>query len=487
MEGTLSNLAHTATTGSTAGSTAGSTTGSTAGSTAGSTTGSSAGNSGVRGGSSAGNGAVPESVRTHFLDRLTAWLGFGGGAAFVFLLLIGWRSVMEAAGEGRAWLLLGLTLSLAIASGALVFRYIISPIVGHQIRDLADIAEAIAAGDLSQRPEDAEQGGQLGRLSRAMVRMSGELGELGELISNNAKETVRRSSEITGGTEHMALAASGMAETASSLSQQATEMAETIRLLSLDAGRLNTLAANVSSGAADGIARNQRLKSLATESHERLDESARRLDALVGDVQASARATESLSTASDQILGFVSLVQKIARQSKLLALNAAMEAARAGEQGEGFTVVANEVRRLAQSASEAAEHTDQLMQGLIAQMGMARDASARSLTTVETVRNATSHGRQAFTQVELAVGAADGWVSQMASTAAAGNALAAEITGKLDSLSAGTHSFANAMQEVAAASQEQSASTQEIAAAATALVTAADKVSGAARQIGATG
>lgn len=483
MEGTLSNLAHPATGATTGGAIA-------AGRGAGASAGG-AENAGRRAGANgardADDVASPESVRTHVIDRLTAWLGFGGGAAFVFLLLIGWKSVAEAAGEGRAWLLLGLTLSLAIASGALVFRYVISPLVGHQIRELADIAEAIAAGDLSQRPEDAVQGGQLGRLSRAMVRMSGELGELGSLISDNAKETVRRSSEITGGTEHMALAASGMAETASTLSQQATEMAETIRLLSLDAGRLNTLAANVSSGAADGIARNQRLKSLATESHERLDESARRLDALVGDVQASARATESLATASDQILGFVSLVQKIARQSKLLALNAAMEAARAGEQGEGFTVVANEVRRLAQSASEAAEHTDQLMQGLIAQMGMARDASARSLTTVETVRSATSHGRQAFTQVELAVGAADGWVSAMASTAAAGNALAAEITGKLDSLSAGTHTFANAMQEVAAASQEQSASTQEIAAAATALVTAADKVSEAARQIGATG
>jgi methyl-accepting chemotaxis protein len=257
-------------------------------------------------------------------------------------------------------------------------------------------------------------------------------------------------------------------------------MADTIRLLALDANRLTSLASTVSSGAVDGIARNQKLKALATENTELFNESARRLDALATDVQETADAAQSLATASDQIRGFVALVQKIARQSKLLALNAAMEASRAGEHGEGFTVVATEVRRLAASTSEAAERTDQLMKELIAQMETAREASARSLAAVETVRGATTRGRQAFTQVERAVGEADQWVGTMASSAAAGNSFAAEITAKLGGLSDGTQAFANSMQDVAAASQEQSASTEEIAAAAAALVAAADRVSGTA-------
>ena len=428
--------------------------------------------------------AAQAPVRDHILDRLSGWAAIGGLAAFTLLLIVFWTRVAAMAQSGGLVLLLALGLTLALGLSAGIFRWFISPAIGLQNKDLADVAEAITAGDLTRTPSAIDAGGQLGRLARAMVVMSGELRQMGTLLRDNASETARRSNEITGGTEHMAAAASGIAETASALSMQATDMADTIRLLSLDAGRLNALASTVSEGAADGIARNQRLKALAQESHERLDESARRLDALLMDVQASANATESLATASDQIRGCVVLEQKIARQSKLLALNAAMEAARAGEQGEGFTVVANEVRRLAQSSAEAAEHTDQLMQELIAQMEVARETSARSLTTVETVRAATAHGRQAFTQVEVAVDGADKWVGTMAGTAASGKALAAEITAKLDSLSAGTQSFANAMHDVAAASQEQSASTQEIAAAANALVNAADRVTGTAAAFG---
>lgn len=426
-----------------------------------------------------------EAGRVHFLDRLSGWAAIGGLAAFAGLVIAFWSRVVAMAEAGGMLLMGALAATLAIGISAGFFRWFISPVVGEQLRDLADVAEAITAGDMTRRPAAAEEGGQLGRLARAMVEMSSELRRLGLLIRDNSAETARRSTEITAGTEHMATAASGIAETASGLSAQASEMADTIKLLSLDAGRLNTLASSIDAGAGEGIERNTRLKALASESHEQLDESARRLDALVQDVQASARATESLATASDQIRGFVVLVQKIARQSKLLALNAAMEAARAGEQGEGFTVVANEVRRLAQGSAEAAEHTDKLMQDLIAQMETARETSARSLTTVETVRAATTHGRQAFTQVELAVDAADQWVGTMASTASTGKKLAAEITEKLDSLTAGTQNFANAMHDVAAASQEQSASTQEIAAAANALVMSTEKVSGAAKSFGA--
>jgi len=383
--------------------------------------------------------------------------------------------------KGGTWLLVALGAALAVLSGALTFRYVISPMVGRQLRELAEVAEAVGSGDLTKTPDAARQGGELGRLARAMVAMTYELRDLSSLLTTTSTESSRLSAEITQGTEHMAQAASGIADTASTLSEQAHDMAGTIEQLTAEAARLRDGARTVTAGAQEGIARNARLRALATENHEGLDESARRLEALAGDVRESATATESLATATSQVREFVALVEKIARQSKLLALNAAMEAARAGEQGEGFAVVANEVRRLAATAAEAAGRTGALMHEVIGNMERARATSARSLSAVDAVRTTTEHGRSSFTHVERAVEEAEAWTTAMAESASAGSALAAEITQRLDSLTAGTQAFASAMHDVAAASEEQSASTQEIAAAAAHLTQAAEKVAHAAQ------
>jgi methyl-accepting chemotaxis protein len=124
---------------------------------------------------------------------------------------------------------------------------------------------------------------------------------------------------------------------------------------------------------------------LAVENRARLDDTAfaRRL---TGDVEANAAAIDQLARASEEVRSFVTLVQKLARQSKLLALNAAMEAARAGDQGHGFAVVAEEVRRLAAMSSDAAERTERVVSGVLQGISESRTSSERTVETVRAVR-----------------------------------------------------------------------------------------------------
>jgi methyl-accepting chemotaxis protein len=369
----------------------------------------------------------------------------------------------------------GAMLLLIVASLIVVGRFIDRRITGpaHQ---LAIAAEAVAAGDLSKHVNEIGGDDEIGRLARAIAAMIAELRRLATALQESANETATMTSEITASSEEMAASAGQIAHTASDLSSQANTMAQTIQDLAGSSESLVGVATDLDAGARDGVERNAKLRALAVENRARLDDCSRSLDALKSDVEASAASIEQLAEASEEVRTFVTLVQKLARQSKLLALNAAMEAARAGDQGHGFAVVAEEVRRLAAMSSDAAERTERVVAGVLDGISHSRASTGRTVDTVKVVRGATEEGSRSFGQIERAVEETDVWTSSIAHAVTSTNGLAREMSAKLESLSAGTESFAAAMEEVAASSEEQSASTEEIAAAASTLSGAADRL-----------
>ncbi len=383
----------------------------------------------------------------------------------------------RAYSEARWGLIIGLLLMLLLilTSLSLVGRFIERRVTG-PARELAVAAEAVAAGDLSKQITQLGEEDEIGRLAKAIGAMMLELRRLATALNESAAETGSMTIEITSSSEEMAASAGQIAHTASDLSQQSSVMAETIQALASSSEHLVGLASGLDAGAHEGVERNARLRALALENRARLDDSSRSLATLSGDVEANAAAVEQLAAASEEVRTFVTLVQKLARQSKLLALNAAMEAARAGEHGHGFAVVAEEVRRLAAMSSDAAERTERVVGEVLRGVAHSRASSERTVETVRTVRAATEQGSRSFGQIENAVAEADTWTGSIENAVNAASGLVREMRSKLDSLAAGTDSFAAAMEEVAASSEEQSASTEEIAAAAGTLSGAAERL-----------
>jgi methyl-accepting chemotaxis protein len=423
---------------------------------------------------------MASAPRAHGIDRITLIGSVVAGAMTIGLVWVGRGTMVRLIGSADFTIIALLVVSLVVATTSLVIRFWVSPRVGRQIADLADVAEAVARGDLTLRPEAVGTGGELGRLARAMVAMTRELRTLVQMLQQNSAETARLAAEITRRTEQAAGASASAVGVASTLSTQAADMARNIEQLGTDASHLDEMGRKVNSLAQTEIARNARVRALTTESHGRLDQSAKELGKLANDLKESVAATESLAKAMDEVREFVTLVQQIARQSKLLALNAAMEAARAGEHGEGFAVVANEVRRLAATAADAAERTAALMSGVQTNVAGARAAGSRTLDALGAVHDATTHGRGSLRQVDAAVVEAEKMTGSVAESAGAGSALAGDIRERVTALEALTQEFARAMQQGAAMSADQSASTREIAAAAKQLTDAAERVARAA-------
>ncbi len=100
-------------------------------------------------------------------------------------------------------------------------------------------------------------------------------------------------------------------------------------------------------------------------------------------VQSSAQTVEEVNREMQKIGGIVDLITEITAQTNLLALNAAIEAARAGEHGRGFSVVADEVRVLANKTSQAANNIGELMKALHSQSELAVSYMQEGIANVE--------------------------------------------------------------------------------------------------------
>ncbi len=371
---------------------------------------------------------------------------------------------------GLVWVI-GLVLLTSLFVLRLIRAHVTSPIAA-----LAEVSEAVAGGDLAVAFIPSPSSTEVGRLSRSTAAIIGGLRRLASTMRTSAHETSTLSSQITAASENMAAAAQQTSATSGALSQESKEMAQTIHEIAADAAKLVEVSGSLRGRAQEGLRRERRLRSLAQENRARLDESSRALEMLTFDAGASAESIDALATAVDEIRAFLTLVQKISRQSKLLALNAAMEAARAGEQGEGFAVVADEVRRLAADSAEAAERTDLLARAMAERVGRSRESAARTLSTLQSVNDATHHGRQSFLQVEQGVIDAEKWSSAIDSAVEESGRLVIDMTNRLDNLALGTQGFASAVHQVAAASDEQSGNIDQIAAAADQLGAVARKV-----------
>ena len=341
----------------------------------------------------------------------------------------------------------------------------------------AVVAMRVSEGDLTL-PDWAGRPG-LDGLSTSVVAMVTRLQQLVGTIRQYSHDAAAMAQQIAASTQQMTASTQEVAGTTGDLTERANQQAVVVRGAAQDAGKILDIAQELAAGATQAADRNAALAKLARSHRERLDQSTAELARLGEEIERGATEAEALATASGEIEKFITQAKAIAKQTHMLALNASIEAARAGEEGRGFSVVAEEVRKLAGQAARAATSTSDTVQSVVAQVQTARDRLLRLGRGGTAAREAAHSAAEGLKNVAADAEANDEWTRRISTSAGQVRGLIEGIAGRMREVAAGTEEYAAAAEQIAAAAQQLNASTEEISSSAGHLAEAAEKLTGA--------
>ncbi|MFN9929730.1 MAG: methyl-accepting chemotaxis protein [bacterium] len=278
---------------------------------------------------------------------------------------------------------------------------------------LAKIGEMTQNNDLSQRLDESETD-ELSDMGRFFNQFVSRVQTLIQEVASTTRNVAAASTEIAASAEQMSTGMKSQQEQTQQVSAAIEEMSASVVEVAKKSADASQFAENSGKDAHDG--------------GEVVQQTVVEMKGIAQQVNESAGAVSSLGKKSEQIGQIIGVINDIADQTNLLALNAAIEAARAGEHGRGFAVVADEVRKLAERTQKATEEVAQSI----------REIQAETTTAVSKMQAGTT---KVTAGVELA--------------ASAGSALS-KITASSQNLRA-------MVQSIAAAAEEQSAASGEIA------------------------
>ncbi|HEV2149078.1 MAG TPA: methyl-accepting chemotaxis protein [Longimicrobiaceae bacterium] len=307
-------------------------------------------------------------------------------------------------------------------------------------RTLDDIGFlSVSANSMSRR---------VGGMVREIQGQAGSLASLASETAATAQEVLASAGFIGGATGHVA-----------------EESRQQLALVGRGTAAAEEVAAGsraLSRSASDSAEDARRLAVQASEQAGRAGRAASLLVEMEADFRRSAEATRALEAAGQQVSGFVTAIQEIARQTNLLALNAAIEAARAGDQGRGFAVVADEVRKLATQADGSAAEVDRAVAEIHAAIREVRERIGTGTERLGDVGDVAEGGREALSSIVAGLGTTTGRVERIDADlkrhAAAMDALRRDML-RIQEIAAASEARAG---DTASATQQQAASMEQL-------------------------
>lgn len=349
------------------------------------------------------------------------------------------------------------TAIVVIVLNFLLGRQIIKPIY-----DLQAMMEVAATGNLSVKDATILDNNEFGSLQKSYVTLVRNLREVITQVVRSSEQVAAASEQLLASADDSAQASNQVAVTICEVAAGSERQVASVENASVIIARITERISHVEENSRKLVDMSSNTSDAADKGTSSVRTAISQMNSIRETVNSSADVIASLGNRSKEISEIVVAISDIAGQTNLLALNAAIEAARAGEQGRGFSVVAEEVRKLAEQSQNAAKQIGGLIGDIQRETELAVQTMSEVTREVQKGTEVIHSTEQAFDKISNLMNVVSAQVCEVSDSIQEMTEGSQAVSVSVNEIRSISKTAASHTHTVSAATEVQSATIQEM-------------------------